>query len=162
MYYRTFNVTLIYLWIIKNKSNLLNGRKGVWRFCEEMILHVRYVAVQDKTLHVHHTAYENGKKIWEYGDEQLITLCEECHEYEHLLDESIAGILWNIRRRGVLSHEISALLETIDIGLFRGNQNAIKDIVGDGFMPDIDRGYIKLLAERRSLIKRKKETSKTS
>lgn len=116
----------------------------------------------DRMLHVHHTYYEKGKKIWEYGDDQLITLCEDCHEYEHAIDDSISDLLWNIKRKGVLNHEILSLLQTVDIGLSMGNQNAIKDIAGDGFMPDIDREYIKLLAERRFIIRKDQENGKTN
>jgi hypothetical protein len=32
------------------------------------------------TLHVHHRVYEKKKKIWDALDENLITLCEECHQ----------------------------------------------------------------------------------
>lgn len=35
-----------------------------------------------KTLHVHHKRYEWGKSPWEYQDEDLITLCEGCHDLE--------------------------------------------------------------------------------
>lgn len=34
-------------------------------------------------LNVHHLSYENGKLAWEYPNEQLITLCEQCHENAH-------------------------------------------------------------------------------
>lgn len=33
----------------------------------------------ERTLHVHHMYYEKGLKPWEYPDESLRTLCEECH-----------------------------------------------------------------------------------
>lgn len=33
----------------------------------------------DKTLHVHHSYYENGKSPWEYPDDALLTLCVDCH-----------------------------------------------------------------------------------
>lgn len=36
----------------------------------------------DKSLQVHHLVYHKGAKPWEYKDEELITLCEHCHEYE--------------------------------------------------------------------------------
>jgi hypothetical protein len=36
----------------------------------------------ESTLHVHHLRYLEGKDPWDYPDEYLITLCEECHEYE--------------------------------------------------------------------------------
>ena len=107
---------------------------------------------QDKMLHVHHTAYEKDKMIWEYPDEMLVTLCEDCHEYEHALNDSIEDYLWNIKRRGVTNHEIHALLQHIDIEMFKGNQNAIKDIAGDGWEPENEYPYIKLLAERRKEI----------
>lgn len=34
------------------------------------------------TLNVHHCYYEKGLMPWDYPDESLVTLCEECHEYE--------------------------------------------------------------------------------
>lgn len=34
-------------------------------------------------LNVHHLSYENGKLAWEYPNEQLVTLCEQCHENVH-------------------------------------------------------------------------------
>lgn len=104
---------------------------------------------KDKMLHVHHTAYERDKMIWEYPNEMLITLCEDCHEYEHIQEDSITDCLWDIKRRGATNHEIHALLQYIDIELFNGNHDIIKDIVGDGWEPENEYPYIKLLAERR-------------
>jgi len=38
---------------------------------------------KDKQLHVHHFHYIRGREPWDYPDNLLITLCEECHkEYE--------------------------------------------------------------------------------
>lgn len=34
---------------------------------------------EDKTLHVHHSYYEKGLAPWEYPDESLHALCEDCH-----------------------------------------------------------------------------------
>ena len=34
---------------------------------------------KDKTLHVHHGYYERGFEPWEYGEETLWLLCEDCH-----------------------------------------------------------------------------------
>jgi len=36
----------------------------------------------DSTLHVHHRYYIKGRDPWDYPDEALVTLCEECHENE--------------------------------------------------------------------------------
>lgn len=39
------------------------------------------------TLHVHHLKYNEHSLIWEYGNEDLITLCETCHEAWHYLNK---------------------------------------------------------------------------
>lgn len=44
-------------------------------------------------LNVHHLYYENGKKIWEYEPESLVTLCQTCHEKLHKDLMKISGII---------------------------------------------------------------------
>jgi len=39
-------------------------------------------ASEEKTLCVHHRYYLQGSDPWEYPDEALVTLCEECHKEE--------------------------------------------------------------------------------
>ena len=39
--------------------------------------------ITPKALNVHHKYYVNGKNPWEYDDEALITLCQDCHCLEH-------------------------------------------------------------------------------
>lgn len=39
----------------------------------------------EKTLHVHHLHYVGGRKPWEYTTDELITVCEGCHERETAL-----------------------------------------------------------------------------
>lgn len=104
---------------------------------------------KDKTLHVHHTAYIKGKMIWEYPDRMLITMCEECHEYEHMCDDAINEELWHLKSRGVTNKEIRDLLQFIDCRIFRGDQNIIENIIGENYDPGIDIPYIRLLAQRR-------------
>ena len=42
----------------------------------------------EQGLEVHHLRYIRGKKVWEYGDKDLVTLCESCHqELHHYKDE---------------------------------------------------------------------------
>lgn len=36
-----------------------------------------------KTLNVHHIYYDNKKEPWEYDNDDLITLCDECHKEWH-------------------------------------------------------------------------------
>lgn len=37
----------------------------------------------DSFLHVHHLYYSPGAKVWEYDQEALTTLCEDCHKAAH-------------------------------------------------------------------------------
>ena len=37
----------------------------------------------DRTLHVHHLRYHTGFLPWEYQFDDLVTLCEICHEHQH-------------------------------------------------------------------------------
>lgn len=37
----------------------------------------------EETLTVHHKYYTKGKQPWQYDNECLITLCEDCHESVH-------------------------------------------------------------------------------
>lgn len=39
--------------------------------------------ITPEALNVHHKYYVNGKNPWEYDDEALITLCQDCHCLEH-------------------------------------------------------------------------------
>lgn len=36
-----------------------------------------------QTLHVHHLDYKPNREPWEYGNKELMVLCEECHESIH-------------------------------------------------------------------------------
>jgi hypothetical protein len=46
----------------------------------------------DVKLHVHHMWYEYGRKLWEYPDESLKTLCVECHEIYTRRDKELKAI----------------------------------------------------------------------
>lgn len=39
------------------------------------------------TLHVHHVRYESDCDPWDYESDDLITLCECCHEVWHIIDK---------------------------------------------------------------------------
>jgi len=47
----------------------------------------------DKMQNVHHKYYTDGKKPWEYPDKCLITLCEDCHEKRHRIDNKFKEFL---------------------------------------------------------------------
>jgi hypothetical protein len=62
------------------------------------------------TLAVHHLYYEKGKKPWEYPNDALVTLCEECHEYEHAERRNYEeGLLQSMRLRNFTLQDVSFL-----------------------------------------------------
>jgi hypothetical protein len=89
---------------------------------------------KESPLHVHHLRYVKGLKYWEYKDWELITLCEECHSFEHLAKDEITGEkIKNIRDLGISNTEIVAFLDCIHSLLLGDVKNApktIEDIFG--------------------------------
>jgi len=45
----------------------------------------RICQTKDKTLHVHHGYYEKDKNPWDYPNESLSVLCDDCHNDIHKL-----------------------------------------------------------------------------
>lgn len=65
---------------IKRRNEILTRDKNTCQFC----------GAQDKYLHVHHKEYFDGFLPWEYQDDMLVTLCNECHKHFHEnMEESI-------------------------------------------------------------------------
>jgi len=48
---------------------------------------------KNKTLNVHHKIYFQGQEPWEYGNSLLVTLCDDCHEYEHSVTKEFQEVL---------------------------------------------------------------------
>lgn len=42
----------------------------------------QHCGCKERELQVHHRVYHKGAKPWEYEDNELITLCDRCHEAE--------------------------------------------------------------------------------
>ncbi len=61
----------------KKRLEVLERDKFTCCHCEE----------KEKTLHVHHKWYQKGKKVWEYPNVCFITLCDECHDHWHFMQE---------------------------------------------------------------------------
>ena len=78
---------------------------------------------KDKTLNVHHIWYEPNKKPWDYPNNALITLCEECHEAEYDSYKHIIEWIDALKKDGVLMIEIESLFNHVDLSLsaFRYN-----------------------------------------
>jgi len=43
----------------------------------------RWCFDSESTLHIHHVKYKKGSNPWEYSNDDLITICEDCHTSEH-------------------------------------------------------------------------------
>lgn len=57
----------------RRRLEILN-RAG-WK-CEEC-------GTEEDELHVHHKRYRRGAKPWEYDDDDLVSLCDRCHDKAH-------------------------------------------------------------------------------
>lgn len=69
---------------------------------------------RDKVVHVHHHFYIEGRHIWEYPDETLVTLCEDCHAKEHKFDNKlIIEAIENARKVGVMGLEIVKVIDRL-------------------------------------------------
>jgi hypothetical protein len=44
---------------------------------------------KEKTLNVHHSVYHKGFDPWEYSNDDLIVLCEDCHKTIHTLLQTV-------------------------------------------------------------------------
>ncbi len=55
----------------------------------ELICFSRKISINDRfpDLNVHHKFYIENRKAWEYENDALITLCENCHQVEHEKNE---------------------------------------------------------------------------
>jgi cytochrome c553 len=62
------------------------------------------------TLTVHHKYYLNEVEPWDYPDDALLTLCEDCHEMEFIQKDNDMDLI-SMLRRNFLSGEIYTLAE---------------------------------------------------
>jgi hypothetical protein len=58
---------------------------------------------KETSLNVHHKKYINGKKPWEYKNDDLVTLCKHCHEVIELTKKSWTKGLFNFEKVKILS-----------------------------------------------------------
>lgn len=57
---------------------------------------------EDKSiLNVHHAYYIKGAKPWEYENDMLTTLCEDCHQERHELNNLMLLRLSNLRKQEI-------------------------------------------------------------
>ena len=64
------------------------------------------------TLHVHHKLYESGKDPWEYPLDNLMTLCEPCHNREYNDRNQVERrLLTELKKGGFLVGDLEHLTE---------------------------------------------------
>lgn len=63
----------------------------------------------ESTLHVHHRLYFKNNEPWDYPNEALVTLCEECHEEERRTRSDDEQTLIQALRYKFMSADINSL-----------------------------------------------------
>ena len=105
----------------KKRLNILNRDEFTCQKCFD----------NESTLNVHHKYYLNGNDPWDYPDEALITLCEECHKEEKEYIEDLNKLIIKIKTY-ILSYNYNSLEHIIDY-IFKyspvNNAEVIVDIV---------------------------------
>jgi hypothetical protein len=68
----------------------------------------------EKTLAVHHKRYIRDKKPWEYDPNDLMTLCEDCHQEEYELRPDCEAVLLEVLKiKGFFWHEVDMLASSL-------------------------------------------------
>lgn len=82
----------------------------------------------DRPVSVHHLIYHEGHKVWEYNDEELICICDRCHEIVSENSKDLYNnflLLKNTLRTfgfsdnvlsGIISHLLSLFENFVDYG----------------------------------------------
>ncbi len=99
---------------------------------------------KDKTLNVHHRTYHPNHDPWEYENEDLVTLCEDCHEEERAVwDNAASSLIEQLKRKFLSSHLTSLSVGIYDIEL-QDNADVVASAYGFALShPDMQRYIIK-------------------
>lgn len=58
---------------------------------------------------VHHRYYTPGAQPWEYDDDALVTLCDNCHQYEHECQGVFANLKQALGKAGAFTKDVHGL-----------------------------------------------------
>ena len=76
---------------------------------------------EEETLVVHHFYYKQGADPWEYDMDALITLCANCHEFEHEYGkEFIETLIQTLKKRRFLANDIFDLGHGLHLAKYDG------------------------------------------
>ena len=68
----------------------------------------------DEELHAHHLVYRRDREPWEYEQEEILTLCNSCHEIEHRDGDDAWRIVRSVAaHRGALGGTIYGLADAL-------------------------------------------------
>ena len=88
----------------------------------------------DNTLHIHHRYYTPNTEPWDYPQESLVTLCEECHQREtDTISESIAELVLAAKKQ-FFSLEIKEIAEAIEGHKIEYPSEVVGSIILDSFL----------------------------
>lgn len=114
----------------------------------------------ESTLHVHHKAYRDGAMAWEYLDEELVCLCEDCHERQHepynagIFETLLAGVPGERERRELIAATFKLWSELLGGALQRGDAQVAEMIERDWKVFRASPGYEKEMRRREAIIAR--------
>jgi len=75
----------------------------------------RHCGNKEKTLNVHHLSYKAKTDVWDYEPDNLVTLCEICHENAHLKER------WDkMQMTCFKEHVASTVQEAFELSLYGG------------------------------------------
>lgn len=93
----------------------------------------QHCGCQDKELQIHHLIYHKDYKPWEYDSEELITLCNRCHEveteYNNILYSNFCYLKTIAGRMGLSKQLLDAIF--CRISSFIGCEEEEYDLVSD-------------------------------
>jgi len=69
---------------------------------------------ESSTLNVHHKIYKKNHNIWDYEDDELITLCEKCHDIEHKMRSIYESVLLKFISKKFLANDLISIIETFE------------------------------------------------
>lgn len=92
---------------------------------------------EDKPLQVHHLVYDKDKKPWEYENNQLITLCEDCHQnetkYSGYIYSDFQDFLRQFLLTGLSQRVLSSIFTYFADVLYSYNNNGIEPYFAEDF-----------------------------
>jgi len=101
----------------------------------------RYCDRDTETLHVHHIK-NNYEAPWDVEGVQLITLCEDCHKWEHEQSKLLCKVWIDNISQYIPQLHLIALLEQIGYNLYFKNYDKLDSIILNFLNNKDDKGLI--------------------